>query len=172
MQHKSFSSVLRQPWLFSVVVLLLVSFACAACGTNPTSTGGSGVTPPVTPTAHPGTANGCPNQTAIATTPAKAGIVLLQSANNTTVNVAKGSIVEVDLPFDHNWTNPTGNFQSNLTVQTPSGYAAQTQKMCVWRYLASNPGNVQLSYTGQALCKKNEACPMYVVMVSFTLVIK
>ncbi|MEO7021365.1 MAG: hypothetical protein ABI234_14510 [Ktedonobacteraceae bacterium] len=164
---------------FAITLLILLMFTLAACGTNvgnngSTTTGSvpSGSTPAPSPTATHGLANtstGCPNSATITTQPAAASVVLKNSGVNNTTTVKKGDTVEVDLPFGHNWAGPTNNPQGLLAMQDPSGYASPVDKVCVWRFVATNTGTTEISFTGRPICEKGQLCPAYIMAVSFTI---
>ncbi len=162
----------RTSLLSATLLLLLLGFAFAACGSNTiTGSGNTPLTPGATATAKgtPASATGCPDKTVVSTPPATAQVVVTSSDNNTQVNASKGETVEVDLPFGHLWQGPTGNSSAVLTPQSPSGYAFTTRQTCVWRFVAAGAGTTHLSFTGRPICVMGQACPMYVMVVSFTL---
>lgn len=169
--------------LFILVVPLLLTFVLvlSACGTNtPTTTGAApGTTATTTgvsattPTATPGqpTAEGCPSSTVVTTVPA-ANVVLTNANSGNTVTAHKGDIIQVNLSFGHNWQGPMNLSPGLLTTQGPAGYSNASAKACTWRFLAASTGTVHLTFAGRPICKKNEACPMYIMAVPFTIVIK
>ncbi len=159
------------------ILVLVFIFLLTACGTNTTtgSPSGSGATtqtPAPTATQSQASANGCPSSAVVTTQPAQAGVVLTNKNTGSTVNVTKGETIEVDLPFGHAWSGPANFSQGLLAMQTPAGYASSTAKACVWRFSATGTGIAHLSFVGRPICKKGEACPMYVMAVNFTLDIK
>ena len=177
--------------LWSVIVLLLL-FTLAACGTPAGSSGqtsgsgstAGGSTPASTPTpthsqGGSGTQNGtgtaatgCPNPTNVTAQPSPASVVLTTAgANAPTATVKKGEVVEIDLPFGHNWSGPAST-QRLLTMQQPSGYASQAKHACVWRFVASSSGTTEINFTGRPICQKGQLCPMYVMDASFTVTVQ
>jgi hypothetical protein len=147
--------------------------ALSACGTN-TTTGAApgGNTPTATATQSQANTNGCPNNTVVTTPPTAANVVLTNSNSGTTVNAKKGEIIEIDLPFGRTWQGPTSVSPNILSPQGPAGYAYPTAKACVWRFQVMGTGTVHLSFEGRPICKKGQACPMYVMAVPFTITIK
>lgn len=162
--------------LAGILALALV-FILAACGTNtttgsPSGNGAATQTPAPTATQGQANANGCPSGAVITTRPAPAGVVLTNKNTGSTVNVTKGESIEVDLPFGQAWSGPANFSQGLLAMQTPAGYASSTARACVWRFTATGTGTAHLSFVGRPICKKGQACPMYVQAVVFTLDIK
>ena len=161
-----------------IVLAVLLTFLLAACGTPSNSTGsssGATVTSTPAPTAtHSGTtssATGCPNKTTVAQ-PAAASVVLNSSGVDTKATVKKGDLVEIDLPFGHNWSGPGNSAQGSLVEQNPSGYASPTGHVCVWRFLATGTGTAEVNFTGRPICQKDQVCPMYIMDASFTIEIQ
>ncbi len=171
---RSVQSIQRRTWFALASFLVLLVFALAACGSN---TGGSGsaTNPGSTPTkpATPITTvnlSGCPGA-AMTTPPSPAQIVLKQSDSNGTVTAHVGDVVEVDLPFGQTWTGPTTS-QGGLQLQGPAGYAVTAAKMCVWRFTAQGTGTTELDFYGKAICKKGTMCPLYIMRIPYTIVVK
>lgn len=168
------AGILRR-WSLVLVVpcLLVLVLALSACGTNTTTGAAPGSTPPAaTPTQSQANTNGCPNNTVMTTPPAAANVVLTNSNSGSTINAKKGEIIEIDLPFGHTWQGPTSISPAILAVQGPAGYAYPTAKACVWRFQAMSAGTVHLSFEGRPICKKGQACPLYIMAVPFTITIK
>jgi hypothetical protein len=167
---RSVQSVQRRTWFALGSFLVLLVFALAACGSNTsggsTTTGaGSTATPPATASAY-----GCPG-TVMTTAPSPAKIVLKQSDSNSTITAHVGDVVEIDLPFGQTWTGPTAS-QGELQLQGPAGYAVTASKMCVWRFTAQSTGTTQVEFYGKAMCQKGQMCPLYIMRIPFTIVIK
>jgi hypothetical protein len=167
---RSVQSVQRRTWFALGSFLVLLVFALAACGSNtsggsPTSSAGSTATPPATASAY-----GCPG-TVMTTAPSPAKIVLKQSDSNSTITAHVGDVVEIDLPFGQIWTGPTAS-QGELQLQGPAGYAVTASKMCVWRFTAQSTGTTQVEFYGKAMCQKGQMCPLYIMRIPFTIVIK
>jgi hypothetical protein len=101
-----------------------------------------------------------------------ATIILTSSNSNTTVNVKNGDTIEIDLPTGHTWSAPTIDPQNLLSKQGPDGSPLPSAKFCVWRYATTSTGTVNLSFVGRPICKKGELCPMYIMAVPFTIIIK
>ncbi len=167
---RSVQSVQRRTWFALGSFLVLLVFALAACGSNTgggstTSGAGSTATPPATASAY-----GCPG-TVMTTAPSPAKIVLKQSDSNATITAHVGDVVEIDLPFGQTWTGPTAS-QGELQLQGPAGYAVTASKMCVWRFTAQSTGTTQVEFYGKAMCQKGQMCPLYIMRIPFTIVIK
>lgn len=160
----------RRTWFALGSFLTLMIFALAACGANTgsgtTSTGSSPATTPTTTVS----AYGCPGAV-MTTAPAPAKIVLKQSDSNTTITAHVGDVVEIDLPFGQVWTGPTTS-QGELQLQTPVGYALTASKVCVWRFTAQSTGTTQVEFLGKAICQKGQLCPLYIMRIPYTIVIK
>lgn len=167
-RHHTFLPVV--PFILVFVIVL------SACGSNTPVGTGPGNTPTATATTptntSPGTPEGCPDTTVVNAAPAAANVVLTQTRSGTTVNAKKGDTIEIDLPFGHIWEGPGNTVQGMLTSQGPAGYAWQAGKVCVWHFVATATGTAHLSYIGRPICKKNEACPLYVMSVPFTITIQ
>ena len=163
--------------LAGVIVLVLV-FGLVACGTNTTATGspsGNGApaqTPAPTVTPGQSSANGCPDSAVVTTQPAPAGVVLTSKNTGNTVRATRGETVEVDLPFGHAWSGPVNFSQGLLSMQTPAGYESSSAHACVWRFTATGTGTAHLSFVGRPICKKGQACPMYIQALDFTVAIQ
>ncbi len=166
--------------LFILAVLLLLAFVLvlSACGTNTSTTTGAApsgtatTTVAATTTTGQPTAEGCPSSTVVTTAPVAANVVLTNANSGNTITAQKGDIIQVNLPFGHNWQGPLNLSPGRLTTQGPAGYSNASAKACTWRFLAANTGTVHLAFAGRPICKKNEACPMYIMAVPFTIVIK
>ena len=105
------------------------------------------------------------------TSPSPAKIVLKQSDSNTTITAQVGDVVEIDLPFGQTWTGPTAS-QGELQLQGPAGYAVTASKMCVWRFTAQSAGTTQVEFYGKAICQKGQMCPLYIMRIPYTIVVK
>ena len=169
---RSVQSVQRRIWFALASFLVLLVFALAACGSNTggssTKTGSSSTTS-VTPTTT-ASVYGCPG-TVMTTTPSPAQIVLKQSDSNATFTARVGDVVEIDLPFGQAWTGPTTS-QGELQLQGPAGYAVTASQMCVWRFTAQSTGTTQVEFYGRAICQKGQMCPMYIMRIPYTIVVK
>lgn len=167
---RSVQSLQRRTWFALGSILVLLVFVLAACGSNTgggtTTTGaGSTPTPPTTASTY-----GCPG-TVMTTVPSPAKIVLKQSDSNTTITAQVGDVVEIDLPFGQTWTGPTAS-QGELQLQGPAGYAVTASKMCVWRFTAQSTGTTQVEFYGKAICQKGQLCPLYIMRIPYTIVVK
>lgn len=177
LRNKINSRVIRRQsfsFIVPLVLFLVLLFTLAACGANGAT--GAGSTPTSAPTTGTPTApgkitNGCPNS-AVATSPQKTPNVTLHVANGNSITTAhKGDLIEVQLPFGQQWAGPTAS-QGVLELQTPSGYASTTLKMCIWQFIAQGTGTSQLRFTGRAICGAGQLCPQYIQSVPFTVEVK
>jgi hypothetical protein len=169
----------RRLFILVVPCVLALALVLSACGTNTTTaTGapaGSTATAPgatAVATQSQATADGCPSTTVVTTPPTAANVVLTNTNSGTTITVQKGDLVQVNLPFGHDWQGPLNLSPDLLTAQAPAGYSNAAAKACVWRFVASNTGTVRLSFVGRPICKKGQACPMYIMAIPFTIEIK
>lgn len=160
----------------AIALFVLLLFTLAACGTNVATTTGSPAAPTATsapsPTATTGqtaTSTGCPNRTNVTVQPDAANVVLKIADEQKATTVKKGEMLEIDLPFGHNWSNPTNNAASPLAMQNPSGYASPADQACVWRFAATNSGSTTLLFTGRPICSPDQMCPTYIMAVSFPI---
>lgn len=179
MIHMNMRNMKRSLFSFAGALFLICVFVLAGCGTNTTTgspSGNGGTTPTPTsttaPTAGKATANGCPSSATFVAPPTPANVILTNKNSGNKVSVKKGDIIEVDLPFGHEWSGPSDLSQGPLTMQGPAGYESASSKACVWRFVANSAGTVHLSFIGRPLCKKGQLCPMYVMAVPFTIEIK
>jgi hypothetical protein len=162
----------------SLLTFLVLAFVLAACGASsggsstggPGGTGAAGSSPTTAPTPVKGygTANGCPSDMVVGTEPAKANVLIRPSDTNTTIPAHTGDVIEVRLPFGQKWAGPNAS-QGILELQSPAGYAWKADKVCIWRFVAKGTGSAQLSFTGRALCKPGQMCPMYIMEVPFKI---
>jgi len=104
------------------------------------------------------------------TSPAPANVVLKQSDSSVTVTARVGNVVEVDLPFGQVWSGPTTS-QGTLQLQAPAGYALTASKVCVWRFTAQSAGTTALNFYGKAICQKGQMCPLYIMRLSYKVVV-
>ncbi len=169
---RSVQSVQRRTWFALASFLILLVFALAACGsntggstTNPGSSSITAATPTTTVSVY-----GCPGAV-MTTAPSPAQIVLKQSDSNVTITARVGDVVEIDLPFGQAWTGPTTS-QGELQLQGPAGYAVTASQMCVWRFTAQSTGTTQVEFYGRAICQKGQMCPMYIMRIPYTIVVK
>lgn len=161
----------RRSFFLAGVLVTVLAFMLAACGSNTTTGSGSGSSGPAkTPTAAP-SLTGCPSATAMNTVPAPANVVLKPSNNNSTTSAKVGDVIEIDLPFGQAWSGPLAS-QGELTLQQPAGFALTPSKVCVWRFTAQSAGTTQLEFYGKAICQKGQACPQYIMRLPYTIVIK
>ena len=168
----------RHAFVLVVPLVAILAVLVAACGASDsgTSTGsgssGSGSNPTPAPTSVKGygTTYGCPSDVVV-NSGAQPNVVITLKDSNTTINAKTGDVIEVQLPFGQQWTGPA-TVPGILQMQTPSGYAVKTAKVCVWRFNAQSSGTAQISFSGKAICKAGEMCPQYVMAVLFTIDIK
>ena len=166
--------IIRRHSLFMIVPLVLLVTILAAYGTNGTTGGNNPTSAPTTaPTAVKGngTADGCPSDAVVNSAPAAANVMVKMSDANKTITVHNGDMIEIRLPYGQTWTGPTAS-QGVLELQTPSGYASPTDKVCVWRFVAKGTGTTNLTFYGRAICKKGAMCPQYILDVPITIDVK
>ncbi len=156
-------------WQVGVLIIVL-AFVLAACGTNPGSSS-TGSQPPAASPSPVASTSGCPSNAVVTTAPTPANVVLKPSNTNSTVTTSVGSVVEIDLPFGQSWSGPMTS-QGQLQLQPPAGFALTTTKVCVWRFTALGAGTMQLEFFGKAICLKGQACPLYIMRLPFTIVVK
>jgi hypothetical protein len=165
-------------WITALLAVMLI-LLLAGCGGSASSggAGGTASAPTATPSPAPinvqgyGTDNGCPSDLVIKNAPSKANVTVQSTNVNDTIVAHNGDIIEVELPFGHKWTGPTDT-QGVLQLQQPAGYAWKSGNICVWRFVATGTGTEKLGFSGQALCKNGQMCPMYIMAMSFTIDVK
>lgn len=150
------------------VLVTLLAFVLAACGTN--TGGGSGSSHPTSgsPTASQ---TGCPSSTVVTTPLSPANVVLKPANSNSTITTQVGSVIEIDLPYGQAWSGPTVS-QGGLSLEQPAGFALTPSLVCVWRFTAQGTGTAQLEFYGKAICKAGQACPQYIMRLPFTIAVK
>ena len=163
----------RQSFLFLVPLALALTFVIAACGPNGGTTTGAGSTPTSAPTSVKtlGTPYGCPNNTVVNSAPSKPNVVVQLQNSKSTITAHIGDLIEVRLPFGQQWGGPTAS-QGVLQLQTPSGYALMSDKVCIWHFIAQSTGTTQLNFSAKPICKKGLLCPQFVLDVPFTIDVK
>jgi hypothetical protein len=157
------------------LVIIVFSFLATACGANAASGNANGdPMPPVqmtpSPIANSGVSQGCPGS-AVVTTPIKATVMVLDSSKDTTVNAHAGDVIEFRMSFGKKWSGPKAS-QGNLELLGPAGYASQASNACIWDFRARSVGTTVLTFNSQALCKRGQMCPMFIVAQSFTVQVK
>ena len=164
----------RQLSLFLVPLALVLTFVLAACGSNGgTSTGAA---PTSTPTTRPttvsvGTPEGCPNGAAVNPPQNKPNVTIVLKNSNSTITAHNGDLIEVRLPFGEQWSGPTTS-EGGLQLQQPAGYAVNSDKVCIWRFVAQGSGTTQLTFSAKAICQKGQLCPQYILNVPFIIDVK
>jgi hypothetical protein len=101
----------------------------------------------------------------------KPNVTVLLKNSNSTITAHNGDLIEVRLPFGQQWSGPTTS-QGELQLQTPAGYALNSDKVCIWRFIAQGSGMTQLTFSAKAICQKGQLCPQYVLNVPFSIVVK
>lgn len=165
----------RQSFLFIFIVplVLILSLLLAACGSNGGTGTGAGSTPTSAPTSTTsmGSPEGCPSNTVTNPPATRPNVIIKITNSNSTISVHNGDLIEVRLPFNERWSGPAAS-QSVLQLQTPAGYPLQSDKVCVWHFVAKSTGTTTLTFSGRAICKPGQLCPMYVINVPFTVDVK
>ena len=164
----------RRSFLFLVPLALVLAFVLAACGSNGGTSTGAG--PTSTPTSRPTTVSiatpeGCPTNAAVNPPQNKPNVTVLLKNSNSTITAHNGDLIEVRLPFGEQWSGPTTS-QGELQLQTPAGYALNSDKVCIWRFIAQGSGTTQLTFSAKAICQKGQLCPQYILNVPFTIDVK
>ena len=164
----------RRSFLFLVPLVLVLAFVLAACGSNGGTSTGAG--PTSTPTSRPttvrvATSEGCPNNAVVNPPQNKPNVTVQLKNSNSTINAHNGDLIEVRLPFGQQWSGPTTS-QGELQLQTPAGYALNSDKVCIWRFIAQSSGTTQLTFSAKAICEKGQLCPQYILNVPFTIDVK
>ena len=164
----------RRSFLFLVPLALVLAFVLAACGSNGGTSTGAG--PTSTPTSRPTTVSvatpeGCPNNAVVNPPQNKPNVTVLLKNSNGTITAHNGDLIEVRLPFGQQWSGPTTS-EGGLQLQTPAGYALNSDKVCIWRFIAQGSGMTQLTFSAKAICQKGQLCPQYVLNVPFSINVK
>ena len=174
---RKYRIIRRQSFILIVPLFVIVGFLFASCGANGsgTSTGSgseSSPTPAPTTVKGYGTAYGCPSDAVVTPPAGQPNVIVKLTDSNTVINAHTGDVIEVHLPFGQLWSGPTMSPSNILQLQTPSGYALKSAKVCVWRFTAQSSGTEHLTFSAKAMCKPGELCPQYVLSVPFTIVVK
>ncbi len=163
---------LRQKMCAFIVLFIVISaFVLTACGKN---SSGNGAEPTPSPTPTPvivrgyGAAYGCPSDVAVSTAPAPANVTIRPGQGHTTFYAHKGDGIEIQMPFGVAWKGPTTSGEA-LQLQSPSGYVWKPSNACIWRFVASGVGTVELTFFGSALCKKPILCVPSEIFDAFTV---
>lgn len=156
------------------MLLAVLLFAVAGCGSNTTT--GAGSTPTSAPTSGATTLpgkipNGCPNQAIVTPSQRAPNVTLHMADSNKTNSAHQGDLIEIQLPFGQAWSGPTSS-KGVLELQSPYGYAAPTLKMCTWQFVAKGLGTAQLEFSGRAICLKGQLCPQYIISVPFIIEVR
>jgi len=171
--HNRGRIIRRRSFFFIIPFVLILTFVLASCGSNGgTGAGGSTSTSaPQTPVpTSAGAAEGCPNTATVSSPQSKADVIIIVTTSGT-VTAHNGNLIEVRLPFGQRWSGPTTS-QGILQLQQPAGYASQTDKVCIWRFIAQGTGTQVLNFSARAICQKGLLCPQYVVNRPFTVDVK
>jgi len=166
--------IIRRRWFFLIIpFVFILALAFASCGSNGgTGAGGSTPTPaPQTPVpTSAGTSEGCPSIATVSGSQSKPDVIITATTTDT-VTAHNGNLIEVRLPFGQRWSGPTTS-QGILQLQQPAGYASQTDKGCIWRFIAQGTGTQTLTFSGHAICRQGQLCPQYVLSRQFTIAVK
>ncbi len=159
----------RQSIFLIIPLALILAFVLAACGSNGSTT--TGASSSSTPTTAPTAAHGCPGGVIANPPQTPANVIVQFSSGDHVVTAHNGDVIEFLLPFGQSWSGPTTS-QGVLQLQTPYGYVATAAKACAWRFVAVNSGTTQLSFSGRAICVKGAMCPMYILLLHYTINVK
>ncbi|HET9111541.1 MAG TPA: hypothetical protein VFN78_12005 [Ktedonobacterales bacterium] len=105
-----------------------------------------------------------PSQSLGAVTPT---VVLRDADANQVVNAPVGSIVELQLEGLHTWSAPTVAPSGALIKVGAQGVLEQGA--CLWDFKVARAGDAKIMITEGALCPPNAMCPMYALLVTFTI---
>ena len=162
----------RQPGkrfvIMAAPVLLMAVMALGACGVT-TTTGAGGAAPTQTPTTAPKgtpTAFGCnaprPGENIPPAT------TILPVKDSTTV-VKVGQTVGANLPATFHWSFRSDDPTQALTPLAPQGALDATTNTCDWRFQATHPGTVTLTFSGVFHCPPHKMCPALAMALTYTL---
>src|SRR5215831_16585968 len=159
-----------------VSLLTVIAFMLAACGSNSPGSSSTGSSqspsaPTQTATLSSNTPTGCPSNVVVTRAPTAPDVLVKPSTSNGSIIAHVGNLIEIDLPFGHSWSGPSTSV-GVLELQTPTGYAWNVSKACIWRFIARGTGTTQLDFTARALCTKGIACPQYALDVPVTIVVR
>ena len=161
----------QRKFLLIMFIVVILAFFFTACGSNSSSTGVSS-TPSPTPTfatvPGSGSAYGCPSDVVVSSALAAPNVTIQPKQGATPINVHKGDVLEVQMPFGVMWQGPTTS-QGVLQLQQPAGYAWKQSNSCIWRFVAEQTGTVELHFFGRAICKKVYLCVPSVLDTSFII---
>jgi hypothetical protein len=157
--------------LFTVLSFTIIAGLLAACGTR---SGGAGIgsvspsatVPPIATITGYGTDQGCPSNVVVSAAPATPDVTVGPTSRS--VNIHKGAVIEIHMPFGLVWEGPTTS-QGVLQLQNPYGYAWKPGNVCIWRFVAKDTGTVSLTFLGRAICKKVHLCVPSVTLALFTI---
>jgi hypothetical protein len=94
-------------------------------------------------------------------------VIVTNADNNQTVTIYEGKPFEVDFGGDLNWTitfDPSDGITQNSNNNLPTGVQGV--------YTANETGTVTLKAYGAPICKAGQACPMFRVVSTITLIIQ
>ncbi len=125
-------------------VFFVLLTACGASTTNLQS-GANGTV------AQKTTANGCPVQTIPIDPLPKAAVTATQNQSNKSITVNVNQSFEINLSANMKWS--AVNVTSNLIHESaPFGWYNKSQDTCIFRFIASHPGQVTIQFNGTSLC--------------------
>lgn len=170
------------------IFVLVASLLLAACGVTttqeigggpprPNTSGATAVsTRPATP--PPGavrgratfSGSGCTLSIPHSAVPPASVMVSQQHAS--TVAVKVGQTVGVDLAATYHWTANLSDPDHALTPIDPQGKLDMTSHTCDWRFMATSPGKVTLSFIGITQCEPPRMCPALALDLSYTLAVQ
>ena len=176
---RKYYTIRRHSFILVLPLVTILAFLFAACGASSAGSGSTGTgagaasspTPAPTSVKGYGTAYGCPSDAVVPSPAGQPNVTIKLTDANTTVNAHTGDVIEVHLPFGQQWSGPAST-PSILQLQTPSGYALKTAKVCVWRFIAQGTGTAKIAFSAKAICKSGQLCPQYVLAVPFTIDVK
>lgn len=151
------------PRAFGAVLAIALALAVAACGAAGAGRGGSGGAGGGSTSALSPTCGG-ETRTSGQVTPS---VILRNADANRVVSAPVGAIVELRLSGSHTWSGATVAPVGALTLVGAQG--ALQQGTCVWDFQVAHRGDATIMITEGALCPPNAMCPMYAILVTFTI---
>lgn len=157
------------PRAYFGVICLAALAAFTACGTSGAagSTPGAATRTPGSPGAGETTIRGCPGPLGNALDVGTPGAILTLQEKQTSASV--GELVQLRVPDTMRWT--LGKTSIGLDIVPPEGLQDRVTNDCIWSFRTTSAGTAAIELTGEPLCEPNVACPQYLVVEDFTIVV-
>jgi hypothetical protein len=141
-------------------LLTLGLTACGAAGAaaNPGATATATIHGPRVTTALPCTGN-------YTTSPTPALVLSNQGAVSGSAHV--GDVIQIVMDGGHIWTFIPAAGSAMAEIQ--AGMFDRATGDCVWRFRATTPGSDLLKFSGVQNCPRDQICPDYVILVTFSV---